>query len=329
MAKRLYIIGNGFDLHHNLKTSYFDFESFIKERYNDIYTVLEEYVSYPKNDKCLWAKFEENLANLDTEEILAEYSDRLPEYGNDEFRDRDVFVFPDIMEELFKKLTYGLLSAFTNFIQEVEYLPSSSEKKICIDNEAFYLTFNYTKTLEKLYEIPESKIVYIHNSAFSLVDKIILGHGIAPETFKEIKTEPPENLTLEELEEWHNQNDDYDYSYNEGKQNLMRYFEVSYKPTKQIINLYLDFFKGLKNIEEIFVLGHSISNVDIPYFEEIIKWIKPEVKWNVSYYCQKEGNRHKNTLIKLGVDIINIKCILLEDLQIENNQLNNDFGVNK
>jgi hypothetical protein len=329
MMKRLYVIGNGFDLHHNLRTSYFDFARYLKAQYNDIYKALEEYVSYPENDESLWARFEENLANLDSEGILSEHSDRLPDYSSDEFHDRDRYVFPDIMEEHFEMLTSGLFSAFTHFIQEVEYLASSSEKKIDIDSEALYLTFNYTQTLEKLYKIPESKIVYIHNSAFMGADNIILGHGIDPETFQDIKPEPPDNLTPAELEEWYIQNDDYEYSYDEGKQNLMRYFEVTYKPTKQIIDQYSDFFKGLKDIEEIIVLGHSISSVDIPYFEEIIKWVKPQVKWIVSYYNPIEWKRHRHTLSKLGVHKMNIKSVRIEDLQIVNNQLNIDFDVNE
>ncbi|EKB07804.1 bacteriophage abortive infection AbiH family protein [Myroides odoratimimus] len=325
MTTKLYIIGNGFDLHHYLKTSYNDFANYLRKNHNDIYSILESYVSYPTSDKDLWSRFEENLANLDAEEILSEHSDTLPNYASDDFRDRDRYVFPDIMEEHFQKLTSGLFSAFEEFIQQVEYPYYSWEHKIEIDKEATFLTFNYTNTLERLYSIDKFRIIYIHNSVFYSAGEIILGHGIDPETFDEKKPEPPDDLDSEELEDWYNRNDNYDYSYDEGKQNLMRYFKATYKPTKEIINRYSTFFSNLKTVEKIFVYGHSISSVDLPYFEEIVRNISDDVKWTVSYYNSDEHKRHKATLAKLGITSENIRLIQLEDIQENNKQLKIEF----
>src|SRR5690606_6884657 len=161
---------------------------------------------------------------------------------------------------------------------QVEYPNYSWEHKIEIDKEATFLTFNYTNTLERLYSIDKSKIIYIHNSAFYGADKIILGHRIDPATFEEKKPEPADDIEPEELEEWYNRNDDYDYSSDEGKQNLMRYFKVTCKPTKEIINRHSNFFYNLRTVKEIFVYGLSISSVDFPYFEEIVKNIGNDVK---------------------------------------------------
>jgi hypothetical protein len=325
MTLKLYIIGNGFDLHHYLKTSYGDFAAYLKEKHNDIYTALERYVSYPTSEKDLWSRFEENLANLNAEEILSEHSDTLPNYISDDFRDRDRYVFPDIMEEHFQKLTNGLFSAFEEFIQKVEFTSDSWKYRIEIDKKAMFLTFNYTNTLERLYSIHKSKITYIHNSAFYGSKEIILGHGIDPKTFEEKQPEPPDNLEPEELEEWYNQNDDYDYSYDEGKQNLMRYFAVTYKPTIEIINRNLTFFKNLKTVKEIFIFGHSMSAVDLPYFEEIVKYLSKDVKWTVSFHTSEEQKRHIATLNKLGIPNNNIELIQLEDLQMNNKQLKITF----
>jgi hypothetical protein len=325
MTTKLYIIGNGFDLHHYLKTSYYDFAIFLQENYNDIYSTLESYVSYPSSDKDLWSRFEDNLANLDAEEILSAHTDTLPNYGSDDFRDRDRFIFPDIMDEHFKKLTDGLFSAFEEFIQQVEYPNNSWEHKIEIDKAATFLTFNYTETLERLYSIDQSKIVYIHNSAFYGNDKIILGHGKDPETFKEKSPEPPKGLTPEEFEEWYNKNEDYDYSYSEGKKNLMRYFNVTYKPTKEIVKRHSNFFESLKTVKEIYVYGHSMSSVDLPYFENIVKNTNKDVKWTVSFYDSNEYKRHLLTLDKLGISSDNILLIQLEDLKENNRQLKFKF----
>ena len=325
MTKKLYIIGNGFDLHHCLKTSYYDFANYLKENYDEIYDALERYVSYPESDKTLWSRFEENLGNLDAEEILSEHSSTLPNYASDDFRDRDRYVFPSIMEEHFQNLTNRLFTAFQEFIQQVEYPHYSLEKRMKLDNEGTFLTFNYTNTLERLYSVDKSKIIYIHNSAFYGSDDIILGHGIDPEFFEEKRPEPPDDLEPEELEEWYNRNDEYDYSFDEGKQNLMRYFKVTYKPTQEIIKRHSSFFNDMKSVEEIFVLGHSLSSVDLPYFETLVINISKDVCWTVSFYDSDEYKRHLNTLDKLGISRDRLKLIELKDLQENNKQLKIEF----
>lgn len=325
MNRKLYIIGNGFDLHHLLKTSYYDFANFLKTNHNDIYTTLESYVSYPKSDKDLWSRFEENLANLDAEEILSEHSDTLPNYASDDFRDRDRYVFPDIMEELYGKLTSGLFSSFEEFIQKVEFSNQSFEQKVELDTDALFLTFNYTNTLERLYSIDKSKILYIHNSAFYGSDGIILGHGIDPKTFEEERPEPPGDIDPEDYEEWYKKNDDYDYSYDEGKQNLMKYFKDTYKPTKEVIDRHRNFFQKLEIISEIFILGHSLSQIDLPYFETIVHNLKEKVRWTVTYYNSEEHTRHLETLMKLGIEKENINLIEIEEIQLNNKQLKIEF----
>lgn len=328
MTTKLYIIGNGFDLHHYLKTSYYDFANYLRENHNDIYNTLESYISYPLSDKDLWARFEENLANLDAEEILSENSDALPNYASDDFRDRDMHVFPNIMEEHYQKLTRELFSAFEEFIRQVEFPYNSWENKLILDKEATFLTFNYTNTLEKLYSIDKSNIIYIHNSAFYGSDNIILGHGIDPQAFEEKRPEPPGDLGPHELDEWYNRHDDYDYSYDEGKQNLMRYFKDTYKPTKEVINRNSMFFQGLGKIEDIYLLGHSMSSVDLPYFEAIVSKIKNNVKWIVSFYNFDERNRHLLTLKKVGIEEKNITLFELKDIQENNKQLKFEFSAN-
>lgn len=326
MITKLYIIGNGFDLHHYLNTSYYDFANYLRDKHNGIFYSLESYVSYPKSEKDLWSNFEENLANLDVEEVLFEHSDTLPDYASEDFRDRDRYVFPDIMEELYQKLTSGLFSAFEEFIRQVEFPKYSWEQKIAIDKDATFLTFNYTDTLERLYAIDKSKIIYIHNSAFYGSDNIILGHGIDPEKFEKNGPEPPIDLEPEEIEEWYAKNDDYDYSFDEGKQNLMKYFKATYKPTKAIINQNCLFFQSLGQVEEIYVLGHSLSSVDLPYFETIVNKIRRDVKWTVSFYNSSEYSSHMKTLKNLGIDEKNITLVELENLQESNKQLKLEFN---
>ena len=297
MTKRLYILGNGFDLHHCLRTSYCDFAEFLKENNKNLYETLERYISFPSSDKNLWSRFEENLANLDAEEILSEHTDTLPNYASENFEDGDKFVFPNTINEYYQKLTNGLFSEFEAFIRNVDLPKTAFEFKIELDEVATFLTFNYTDTLERLYQIDEKQILYIHNSVFYSNEGIVLGHGIDPKNFEEEKPTPPDGVSDEELESWHEQHDDYDYSYDTGKETLMQYFKDTYKPSQEIIQRHASFFKSIAHISEVYVLGHSISPVDLTYFDYIVKSIDRNAKWFVSYYDNQESKRHFETLM--------------------------------
>ena len=314
MMDTLYVIGNGFDLHHGLKTSYYAFADFLRKNHQPLYHSLESYVAYPDSDKSLWSAFESNLAKLNIDDILSENSDRLPEYASEDFKEGDRHIFPDIMQEECERLTAGLIGAFTEFIRSVVIPPSANQKKIAIDNDANFLTFNYTDTLERIYNIEPSKIIYIHNSAYSKYDEIILGHGIDPASFEEPKKIPPAGLSKEETEKWIEENDDYDYSYSEGKAAIMKYFKSSYKPTAAIIARFSNFFSKLNNTHNVYVLGHSISEVDLPYCKKLVESVSAGAIWHVSFYDDAEKTRHLQTLTALGIDPSRIMQFELIDI---------------
>ncbi|SDR88228.1 Bacteriophage abortive infection AbiH [Formosa sp. Hel1_31_208] len=310
--KTLYIIGNGFDLHHGLKTSYFDFSEYLQQKDSELYNTLESYIDFPTEDNSLWSKFEENLANLNLDEIFNDYSLFLPDIASDDFRSRDMHTFPDIMEDLCESLTTNLLQNFLEFIQSIEYSKSVDGLLINLKKKSNFLTFNYTPTLEKIYGIESQRINYIHNSAFYGSEPIILGHEIEPKSFEE---KPPENLSEEELEQWYG---NFDYSIDTGKENLLKYFERTYKPSNEVINNNMHFFENLGCINEVFVLGHSVSKVDLPYFEELKKHIRKKAKWNVSFYNYDSIKNIKLNLNSIGVT--NINFFELAHILINNQQ---------
>lgn len=121
-------------------------------------------------------------------------------------------------------LTDGLLDCFREFILQVDYPESTLQKKIELDINSYFLNFNYTDTLEMLYKVSPKNITYIHNCAKSNCDHIILGHGIDPKEFEQQLPEPPSELDENELQEWYEENRPYDYSYDSGKDEIMKYF---------------------------------------------------------------------------------------------------------
>ena len=71
----------------------------------------------------------------------------------------------------------------------------------------------------------------------------------------------------------------------EGNQIVDSYFSATFKPTTQIIARNQPFFANLKSIRRIFVMEHSLEEVDAPYFAEIIRNIdSSSVRWTISYH---------------------------------------------
>lgn len=60
------------------------------------------------------------------------------------------------------------------------------------------------------------------------------------------------------------------------------YEEATTKKCSDIIKQHRNFFEGLRDIEENFVIGHSLSEVDYPYFQEIC--MNTDAKWYIGYH---------------------------------------------
>ncbi|EME8574904.1 bacteriophage abortive infection AbiH family protein [Salmonella enterica] len=308
---KLYIIGNGFDLHHELDTSYFSFGDFLRRNNPDIYENLVDFLGFTdlppslsevdKSKHSLWSDFENGLAGLDTESVLEEFSYLLPQVSSPDFRDRDWGSLSIEMERILENLTEGLLTQFKSFILQVNYPELNLKKRLRIDSDSIFISFNYTETLQKYYDIDDRQILYIHGKASS-DEQLILGHGIDPINFEEKKAVPPENATDEELEEWRQcMADNYDHSYEMGKQTINNYFTCSFKNTEKVIADSATFFKNLSDVDEIIIIGHSLSSVDIPYFYHIHSIVSENTEWIATYYQETERETHHTTLCEIGI----------------------------
>lgn len=285
----LYIIGNGFDLYHQLKTRYTDFASYLEVQNQRILDDFNKYY-YMDSNQELWANFEANLSNLDTELVLDELSDYLPGSFGDDFQDRDRYAFQIEIEMLVDRLTTEMKSEFKNFIVNACNANSNKINNIKFIANSKFISFNYSNTLEKIYKIAREDILYIHGSAFEN-DSIILGHGVEPSKFTNdlVEAVPPEDLTEEELVMWRQEmSDKFDYEYELGVTEVNKYLAASFKSSAEIIKENKSYFASLQEIDTVVILGHSMSDVDMPYFDEISKRIKKNSFWFVSYYSDAE-----------------------------------------
>ncbi|MEQ8684632.1 MAG: bacteriophage abortive infection AbiH family protein [Imperialibacter sp.] len=287
----LYIIGNGFDLHHNLPTSYDHFENFMVDWSREMYYDIHHYWEFKvKNGK--WSDFENDLSTYNSKkmhEMHEEYfqNDNDPEYIADQCGVET------------QKLYKGITKCFIDWVKSIQIEPRTKEVKL-IQN-AHYITFNYTTTLQEIYEIPESAIWHIHGC--SLERDIIFGHNVR-----------------EEIEYNYSDDSGMPSTEQEWGEEAWRYAKLPLnqfrKKTDQVIKENQAQLLKYRNLESIYVLGHSLADVDLPYFE-LIHENNKKAKWYVSYYNHSEQEYLCSQLRKLGVQEFQIKMITMNDVEID------------
>ena len=87
--KSLYIIGNGFDIHHGIKSRYSDYREWLKEYDFDLYDKLCRLYDSIDEDDGWWKSFEQHLSAISFDYINKMYQDYSPIYGSEDFRDAD------------------------------------------------------------------------------------------------------------------------------------------------------------------------------------------------------------------------------------------------
>lgn len=275
----LYVIGNGFDRHHQMATSYWDFRKHLQLHHNDIYDLLNDYFpTYDEDD--FWSHFEERLANFDAETLVENSEHLIVPYGAEDWSDSYHHDYAYELENVVKALSKDLLAAFTQWVRQltIPSWDSLTVKRARIDPAARFINFNYTPTLQHLYAVPDARVWHIHGSA-ALSGPLVLGHAWKPK--------PNETWTARVDSE------DSDTRLIDGARILDEYFEASFKDTASIIATNAARFAELMDVDEIRILGHSLAEVDHPYLAKIAACVQPNSHWRVSYHDDFEELQEK------------------------------------
>lgn len=256
--KPLFILGNGFDRAHSLKTSYSDFYEWLMIRWrSDVVAELQSIFPVQQDGEfLLWHQFEKALTQYDKAAIEgwawnSLYLATIEEDG------RKTVTSGDILDTAISVIVRNSFSAWVNDIE------INGTRKFSFDRNAKFITFNYTETLERMYSIPADRILHVHGKAHS-DSGIIVGHRTM--------VDPLSGSFV-----------DNDFRGNNGKiQNLLDLADL-YKPSEAIIEQNSLFFDSLKGIDAVIVIGHSCSDVDRLYFEATAANVRPDAKWMFCY----------------------------------------------
>jgi|TARA_R100000455_G_C6273429_1_gene131102 hypothetical protein len=287
LTNKLYIIGNGFDRHHGIPSDYKDFGAYLEKTDYETYQIIERY--FPVNDQSWW-QFEEMLAFFDTDTLIDDASNFLVSYGADDWSDSYHHDYQFELDSTVDAISSTMRRHFASWIRQLP-IPKTQQLtnaiRVRIDPAAQFLNFNYTHTLQKTYCIDDAHILHIHGKADQPDSDIIIGHGW--------EREPEESLNH------HINQEEADTRVIEGNRIVDDYFSQTFKPCEKIIAKNSLFFAGLNTVQEILIMGHSLADVDAPYFQEIINNINhATVKWTVSYH--KDSTEAEERICALGID---------------------------
>jgi hypothetical protein len=109
-----------------------------------------------------------------------------------------------------------------------------------------------------IYQVPKNNILFIHGEAGNPNQEIVLGHTWKPSISQK------DNFA----------DADMDPRIIEGNEIINGYFKSTFKNVESIIKANQPFFASLHGVTNIYVLGHSLSPVDIDYFNVVFCELK-------------------------------------------------------
>ena len=303
--KHLYIIGNGFDIHHGVNSSFLNFRNWLEKAEPNIYSQLCDLYEISTNEnkaKEWWNDFENMLSEVDfnnyVENVVIE---NYPDLSKDDFRDRDYHAAEYAASDELGALIYHVKRTFNAWIASLDKAEDSKRIHL-IRKDSLFITFNYTRTLEELYQIPDNQVLHIHGMVGE--DELILGHG---KNYAELKedcemtlSQPPADLDEEELEDWYSSH--YDFVTQQTQEVAISQIASLQKDVQQIISDNRSIWDSLAEVEIIHVFGFSFSYIDMPYLSTIINHINTDkVKWVISAFSNRDREKIEAFMDDAGI----------------------------
>lgn len=276
MPETLYIIGNGFDLMHKMKTSYADFREWLFANNRiDVIIELQTVFNERINDSfLLWSDFEEALGHYDSE-VAATWDIESLFLTEDTIGGQYIFSPTFLLDPSLKSIVND---SFCSWVNQIEMI---GDPVVSFKPESVFLSFNYTDTLEEAYDIPSESILHIHGSCRT--NNIIVGHRCLVD---------PLDYTLDGVD------------FRENNLRIQHMCEINdlYKPIEKIIDKHQNFFDGLRQISRVTVIGHSCNEIDWPYFEKIKESINKYAQWRCSWHTEQDTERVSKLMDHLRID---------------------------
>ncbi len=282
--KKVYLIGNGFDLHHHLKTKYSDFKEFLFRQNSSLVNKIDEIFSdkgWGRDEIEFWSTLEEMLETLSYIDECELYQDAFD--GSETDTDRasywhdPKFNADNKSEELLIPLE--MKKYFDNWVDSIDLQNVKIDKSLELCKTSFYLCFNYTETLQKVYKVPEKQVLHIHGK---IGKEYILGHNGSEEIpYKGDLWQPYDDGSGQLTSDEDIRSVEVKESINDTYLNL---FGSYYKNSVKLIEKNKEWFNNFSNADNVIIIGLSMGNEDMVYLEKIVELVPPNCQFTIYYY---------------------------------------------
>jgi Bacteriophage abortive infection AbiH len=269
----LVIVGNGFDIQNGLPTSYVHFHDQYSDRLDDHFIYFPDFSTDNK-----WSNFEENLGLFD-EDNFRENAAWEPSMDDMIESSKYVNGYNDEISQKIDELASKIKNAFATWVRGIDV--KQATKFMEFPKGFKFINFNYTSTLQDVYSVPDEDVLHIHGKASW---NVIFGHGN-----RSSSVEP--------------NHDDGEPWFEGSHQALTSVTKVFHKPVNEILEEHSEQLERYGDVTKIIVLGHSINDIDIPYFKCILN-AYPDAVWRNWNHKSKENDGVSDThdkLLSLGV----------------------------
>jgi len=310
--KRLYVIGNGFDLHHGMPTSYRSYRIWLEENHHDVYKRLNELYSDGMDEAEWWNDFETNLGYVVDLRGRIENTAWVNQPTEDELeRDRVIDGHRgagDVQEEMSRVID----SIKGTFHEWVDSLPkANSGNMVKMETaDSFFINFNYTNTLENVYKVSPEDILHIHGGLGN--DEYVIGHG---RNYNEVEEDAEPSI-----EPWDGIEDPSEYGIDASDDMITEHTKKEYvkqimslrKPVPEILTTNKDVFDNLHTVKEVHIYGLSFSDVDAAYLRKIVDSVSPDATFEVNFFSDRDKEKIKDFFAQNGrtFNLIRLKDIM-------------------
>lgn len=305
----LYILGNGFDLMHGIKSSYYAFRDSLGKNSN-----LRQTLEFYLTPDDIWADFESALAHFNVSSmgslsVVDDMLDLMDAYQEDAGA-AEYFMAIEAAATPIQIVSQELPRRFRMWVGSLSIGTRDRPLKKMF-RKGQVLCFNYTEFVETLYGIPKQNVCYIHGCRRKIkgrpYERLILGHT------------PGESEDAFDFDDDFRIKDPYKRAMSQTAQDqvlqlIADYDEDLTKDCREIIARHAAFFSGLKEIETVITVGHSFSPVDWDYFAKVAAELsdKNSARWYFGCHCLRDLENLERLLKRLDMDRSNV-CVFRTD----------------
>lgn len=311
--KTLYIIGNGFDLMHGVESSYYSFADYLAKKNKRIIDTLE-FVFTPED---IWADFEESLASFDagkmaSRTVVDTFLDISEAYEEDSPMANFYMAVEDAAQPM-RTVAYELPKEFRKWVGKLA-VQTYDRPLANLFVGGKVLDFNYTEFVESLYGVSEEDVCYIHGCTKKVKgksdNKLVLGHREgASETSYSLDEKAKKVKTYRQYLTQVAQERVFDI--------IIECDQELTKNCKDIIKNHEDFFSSLKEMKDIVVIGHSLSEVDVPYFRKIVEEAEKGLHWYIGLHGLRDLENLENLIKAIGLNKKDITIFRTDKIHVD------------